>query len=117
MAAAPRLLADAPEAQEARRSFRVGVLNEAWSASHPISRQERRRRREAPDGAQGQGGADPISGHGAARSQEAGDRGHPRQFEKSPMARKVNASFMKLLAQLVSWDHIAQGAYHQSLKG
>ena len=29
------LLAVAAPAQEARRPFRIGVLNEAWSAAHP----------------------------------------------------------------------------------
>jgi len=37
--------------------------------------------------------------------------------EKSPMARKVYASFTKLQAQLGPWDHVAQGAYHEFLKG
>jgi TRAP-type mannitol/chloroaromatic compound transport system substrate-binding protein len=30
--------------------------------------------------------------------------------EKSPTARKVYASFTKFQAQLVPWDHVAQGA-------
>jgi TRAP-type mannitol/chloroaromatic compound transport system substrate-binding protein len=37
--------------------------------------------------------------------------------EKSPMARKVHASFSKFQAQLGSWDRIALGAYHEYLKG
>jgi TRAP-type mannitol/chloroaromatic compound transport system substrate-binding protein len=39
------------------------------------------------------------------------------QSEKSPMARKVRASYSKFQAMLGPWDHIAQGAYHQFLKG
>jgi len=35
---------------------------------------------------------------------------------KSPMARKVYASFTKFQLQLGSWDHVSQGAYHQFLK-
>jgi TRAP-type mannitol/chloroaromatic compound transport system substrate-binding protein len=39
------------------------------------------------------------------------------QSEKSPMARKVSASSARFQAQLGAWDQVAQGAYHQSLKG
>ena len=39
------------------------------------------------------------------------------QSEKSPMARKVHASFAKFQALLGGWDHVAGGAYHQLLKG
>ena len=39
------------------------------------------------------------------------------QSEKSPMARKVHASFAKFQALLGGWDHVAEGAYHQLLKG
>jgi TRAP-type mannitol/chloroaromatic compound transport system substrate-binding protein len=35
------------------------------------------------------------------------------QSEKTPMARKVHASFSKLQALVSPWDHIAEGAYHQ----
>ena len=38
------------------------------------------------------------------------------QSELSPMARKVHASFAKLHKQIGPWDHVAQGAYHHSLK-
>jgi TRAP-type mannitol/chloroaromatic compound transport system substrate-binding protein len=38
------------------------------------------------------------------------------QSEKSPMARKVSASFARVQRQLGSWDQVAQGAYHQFLK-
>jgi TRAP-type mannitol/chloroaromatic compound transport system substrate-binding protein len=37
--------------------------------------------------------------------------------EKSPMARKVHASLTKFQAQLGVWDHVAESAYHQLLKG
>jgi TRAP-type mannitol/chloroaromatic compound transport system substrate-binding protein len=37
--------------------------------------------------------------------------------EKSLMARKVYASVTRFQAQLGSWDHVAQGAYHEFLKG
>ena len=37
--------------------------------------------------------------------------------EKSPMAKKVHASLTKFQLQLGTWDHFAQGAYHQLLKG
>jgi TRAP-type mannitol/chloroaromatic compound transport system substrate-binding protein len=33
--------------------------------------------------------------------------------EKSPMARKVYASFTKFQALVGPWDHVAEGAYHQ----
>jgi TRAP-type mannitol/chloroaromatic compound transport system substrate-binding protein len=39
------------------------------------------------------------------------------QSEKSPMARKVHASFVKFQALLGGWEHVAEGAYHQLLKG
>jgi TRAP-type mannitol/chloroaromatic compound transport system substrate-binding protein len=35
------------------------------------------------------------------------------ESEKSPMARKVYASFTKFQALVGPWDHIAEGAYHQ----
>ena len=35
------------------------------------------------------------------------------QSEKSPMARKVHASFAKFQALVGPWDHVAEGAYHQ----
>jgi TRAP-type mannitol/chloroaromatic compound transport system substrate-binding protein len=35
------------------------------------------------------------------------------QSEKSPMARKVHASFTRFQALVGSWDHVAEGAYHQ----
>jgi TRAP-type mannitol/chloroaromatic compound transport system substrate-binding protein len=35
------------------------------------------------------------------------------QSEKTPMARKVHASFAKFQALLGPWDHVAEGAYHQ----
>jgi len=38
------------------------------------------------------------------------------QSNKSPMARKVHASFTKLQTQLGPWDHVSQSAYHQFLK-
>jgi TRAP-type mannitol/chloroaromatic compound transport system substrate-binding protein len=33
--------------------------------------------------------------------------------EKSPMAKKVYASFTKFQAQLAGWSRISEGAYHQ----
>jgi TRAP-type mannitol/chloroaromatic compound transport system substrate-binding protein len=38
------------------------------------------------------------------------------QSEKTPMARKVHASFTKFQGRIGPWDFIAQGAYHQFLK-
>ena len=35
------------------------------------------------------------------------------ESEKTPMARKVHASFTKFQALLGSWDRLAEGAYHQ----
>src|SRR6266478_6226616 len=35
------------------------------------------------------------------------------ESEKTPMARKVYASFTKFQAMLGPWDHVAEGAYHQ----
>ena len=37
--------------------------------------------------------------------------------EKSPMARKVNASFAKFQALVGPWDRVAEGAYQQLLAG
>ena len=33
--------------------------------------------------------------------------------EKTPMARKVHASYTKFQAQLAGWSRISEGAYHQ----
>jgi TRAP-type mannitol/chloroaromatic compound transport system substrate-binding protein len=35
------------------------------------------------------------------------------ESEKTPMARKVHASFTKFQAQLAGWSRISEGAYHQ----
>ena len=35
------------------------------------------------------------------------------ESEKTPIARKVQASFMKFQALVGPWDHVAEGAYHQ----
>jgi TRAP-type mannitol/chloroaromatic compound transport system substrate-binding protein len=35
------------------------------------------------------------------------------ESEKTPMARKVHASFAKFQALVGPWDHVAEGAYHQ----
>jgi TRAP-type mannitol/chloroaromatic compound transport system substrate-binding protein len=35
------------------------------------------------------------------------------ESEKSPMARKVHASFTRFQAQLAGWSRISEGAYHQ----
>jgi TRAP-type mannitol/chloroaromatic compound transport system substrate-binding protein len=37
--------------------------------------------------------------------------------EKSPMARKVHASFTKFQALVGPWDRVAEGAYHQLVAG
>ena len=37
------------------------------------------------------------------------------ESEKTPMARKVHASFTKFQALVGPWDHVAEGAYHQSV--
>jgi TRAP-type mannitol/chloroaromatic compound transport system substrate-binding protein len=34
------------------------------------------------------------------------------ESERTPMARKVHASFSKFQALVAPWDHIAEGAYH-----
>ena len=39
------------------------------------------------------------------------------ESEKTPMARKVHASFTKLQALVGPWDHVAEGAYHQLVAG
>ena len=39
------------------------------------------------------------------------------QADQSPMARKVHASFATLQQRIGPWDRVAQGAYHQFLKG
>jgi len=35
------------------------------------------------------------------------------ESEKTPIARKVHASFTKFQALAGPWDHVAEGAYHQ----
>ena len=39
------------------------------------------------------------------------------ESEKTPMARKVPASFTKFQALVGPWDHVAEGAYHQLVAG
>jgi TRAP-type mannitol/chloroaromatic compound transport system substrate-binding protein len=39
------------------------------------------------------------------------------ESEKSPMARKMHASYTKFQALVGPWDHIAEGAYHQYVAG
>ena len=39
------------------------------------------------------------------------------QSEKTPMARKVHASFAKFQALVGPWDHVAEGAYHRLVAG
>ena len=39
------------------------------------------------------------------------------ESEKSPMARKVHASYTKFQTLLGPWDHVAEGAYHQFVTG
>ncbi len=35
------------------------------------------------------------------------------ESERTPMARKIHASFTKFQALVGPWDHVAEGAYHQ----
>ena len=39
------------------------------------------------------------------------------ESEKTPMARKVYASFTKFQALVGPWDRVAEGAYHQFVAG
>jgi TRAP-type mannitol/chloroaromatic compound transport system substrate-binding protein len=39
------------------------------------------------------------------------------ESEKTPMARKVHASFTRFQALVGPWDHVAEGAYHQLVGG
>ena len=39
------------------------------------------------------------------------------ESEKTPMARKVHASFTKFQAVVSPWDRISEGAYHQFVAG
>jgi TRAP-type mannitol/chloroaromatic compound transport system substrate-binding protein len=39
------------------------------------------------------------------------------ESERTPMARKVHASFTKFQALVGPWDHVAEGAYHQYVAG
>ena len=39
------------------------------------------------------------------------------ESEKTPMTRKVHASFTRFQALLGPWDHVAEGAYHQLVTG
>ena len=39
------------------------------------------------------------------------------ESERTPMARKVHASFSKFQVLVAPWDHIAEGAYHQLVAG
>lgn len=40
-----------------------------------------------------------------------------QESEKTPMARKVHASFSKFQALVGPWDHVAEGAYHHLVAG
>jgi TRAP-type mannitol/chloroaromatic compound transport system substrate-binding protein len=44
-------------------------------------------------------------------------REESEESEKTPMAKKVHASFTKFQALVGSWDHVAEGAYHQLVAG
>jgi TRAP-type mannitol/chloroaromatic compound transport system substrate-binding protein len=39
------------------------------------------------------------------------------QSEKTPMARKVHASYPKFQTLVSPWDRVAEGAYHQLVAG
>jgi TRAP-type mannitol/chloroaromatic compound transport system substrate-binding protein len=39
------------------------------------------------------------------------------ESEKTPMSRKVHASYTKFQALVAPWDHVAEGAYHQLVAG
>jgi TRAP-type mannitol/chloroaromatic compound transport system substrate-binding protein len=39
------------------------------------------------------------------------------ESEKTPMARRVHASFTRFQALVGPWDHVAEGAYHQFVAG
>ena len=39
------------------------------------------------------------------------------ESQKTPMARKVHASYTKFQALVGPWDHVAEGAYHQFVAG
>ena len=39
------------------------------------------------------------------------------ESEKTPMTRKVHASFTKFQALVGPWDQVAEGAYHQLIAG
>src|SRR5262244_1037585 len=39
------------------------------------------------------------------------------QSERTPMARKIHASFTKFQALVGPWDHVAEGAYHHLVEG
>ena len=39
------------------------------------------------------------------------------ESEKTPMTRKVHASYSKFQALVTPWDHVAEGAYHQLVAG
>jgi TRAP-type mannitol/chloroaromatic compound transport system substrate-binding protein len=40
-----------------------------------------------------------------------------QESEKTPMVRKVHASYTKFQALVGPWDHVAEGAYHRSVAG
>ena len=66
------------------------------------------------DGVQGQGRGAPAPGcRCCAISRSWRPRSSGKQSEKTPMARKVHASFTKFQALVGPWDHVAEGAYHQ----
>ena len=39
------------------------------------------------------------------------------ESEKTPMARKVHASFTKFQALVAPWDHVSEGAYRHLIVG
>ena len=39
------------------------------------------------------------------------------ESQRSPMAKKVHASYSKFQALVGPWDRVAEGAYHQFVEG
>ena len=55
--------------------------------------------------------------HSCAISRSWRPRSSSKNPEKTPMARKVHASYTKFQALVGPWDHVAEGAYHQFVAG
>ena len=108
----------ATEAQQAaRRPSRIGVLNAAWAATHPTVEGLKAGLKELGL----QDGRDVTFDirftEGKLDAMPAAAEVVREESEKTPMARKVHASFTKFQQLVSPWDRVAEDAYHQLVSG